>query len=398
MSSQSTLQLFPAPNRGLLKPAGPTPRIWAGVSPARLTYNHERWNIFFNHSGFHNHSAHIVLALWTLGAHESILEAAYKLSSSIQRPAFVSPSPIDDKNWKDHLGDEDYYNAYMNFFKSKLEEKGYIFSTNANVVADKSGKLPGMAVRFIEGLIHPFIHTGYGFEFGMPGMVVEGLAMAAVHEAKSFSKIMPASMSNRRLKDTPKNSVHALTILARVQADPRFAPNTGETADLHKSTLTRMKRTSWLDECFIYGIGCYQGTRPVKASFFHMHLVTSSIFLSSVVGPLSPSSQKIMLRTYLTTSLAWPTPSPNKAAFPDPTSPYATTPNPWLPIVQSTIVNPNDHIIKLQRALSHFASSMVGRGLERLDGTLFLRVAILSAGSLGWVREGQELGGFENDE
>lgn len=31
-----------------------------------------------------------------------------------------------------------------------------------------------MANRFFSGLLHPFIHTGYGAEFGLLGMFAEG--------------------------------------------------------------------------------------------------------------------------------------------------------------------------------------------------------------------------------
>lgn len=31
-----------------------------------------------------------------------------------------------------------------------------------------------MLNRFLAGVLHPIIHTGYGAEFGLPGMLVEG--------------------------------------------------------------------------------------------------------------------------------------------------------------------------------------------------------------------------------
>lgn len=85
-------------------------------------------------------------------------------------------------------------------------------------------------------------------------------------------------------------------------------------------------------------------------------------------------------------------------------------PNPWLPIVQTTLVHPNEHLCKLQRALWHFADVYGGRakgrwveqdkdngesaqgleGLKELDGTLFIRAAGLTADRLGWMREGEE--------
>ncbi|KAF8126360.1 hypothetical protein EV363DRAFT_1453081 [Boletus edulis] len=66
------------------------------------------------------------------------------------------------------------------------------------------------------------------------------------------------------------------------------------------------------------------------------------------------------------------------------------TPNPFLPILQSAIVHPIDHLIKIQRTFAHF-STLYGRHLagyfkgtelkdaELLDGSLFLRASLLTA-------------------
>lgn len=167
-----------------------------------------------------------------------------------------------------------------------------------------------------------------------------------------------------------------------------------------------------------------------------MHLVTSSIFLASYVPYLKPSSLEHLLRGYLLVSLGWwisrgrpalkiaefyasttsyPSPSgvlpsPHKDALQltDPTK--VITPNPWLSIIQTSIVHPDDHLPKLQRALAHYASlygtreagqsDFVGtelEGAEKLDGSLFIRVAGLTAERLGRVREGQEAGHWDRN-
>jgi hypothetical protein len=41
-------------------------------------------------------------------------------------------------------------------------------------VADEEKKHPEMLNRLLAGLLHPFIHLNYGFEFGLPGQVAEG--------------------------------------------------------------------------------------------------------------------------------------------------------------------------------------------------------------------------------
>ena len=158
-----------------------------------------------------------------------------------------------------------------------------------------------------------------------------------------------------------------------------------------------------------------------------MHLVTSSLFLSSIFSLLTRKSQVLLLRGYFASCLVryigqgraeldiarffgnaatlhpippGPKPTPHKDVSPSPTSLYAVTPDPWLPIMQSTLTYPDDHVPKLQRALaeysSHFGSTPAGyftgtelKDAELIDGTLFVRVAGLTCGRMGWVREGE---------
>ena len=67
-----------------------------------------------------SHAAHHLLAIYAMGAPKKLLEAAYETHVVYQRPAFPSPEEpdtkpqgddfkkviIDEKNWKDYLGDE----------------------------------------------------------------------------------------------------------------------------------------------------------------------------------------------------------------------------------------------------------------------------------------------------
>lgn len=165
-----------------------------------------------------------------------------------------------------------------------------------------------------------------------------------------------------------------------------------------------------------------------------MHLVTSALMTTTLINTLSLQSASLLLRVYFLFSLVvyiargrpalpigafyahtTPTPSPPDAKSVQPapdTLPPAGAPNPWLPILQTTLVHPNEHLCKAQRALAHFATvyggaapgafaavdahageSADGAGLEgaaALDGTLFVRVAGLTADRLGWMREGEE--------
>lgn len=178
-----------------------------------------------------------------------------------------------------------------------------------------------------------------------------------------------------------------------------------------------------------------------------MHLVTSVLFLPSLLPMLKTSSQKALLRGYLFASLSLyiakgkpaleikalyestaviPSP-PKNASAPNKKAIAAdglkigidtnanTWPNPWFAILQSAILHPDEHVAKIQRALAHGAAhygaplkdwaKMIGKngvsfgleGVETLDETLYVRVAALTAEKVGWVREGDEPADWDRD-
>ncbi|KAF8264655.1 hypothetical protein EI94DRAFT_1703062 [Lactarius quietus] len=62
--------------------------------------------------------------------------------------------------------------------------------------AGKDGKRhPQMLNRLMSTLLHPFIHIGFGYEFGIPGQVAEGLAVTAVHHAYQPELVPPSFFS-----------------------------------------------------------------------------------------------------------------------------------------------------------------------------------------------------------
>lgn len=136
-----------------------------------------------------SHAAHHILAIYAMGANGKLLREGYKTDGDPQRPLGTSPAPISDNNFVDHLGDEKYYQAYLHFFSDQLVTKGvdktlegYLYSKGANFNdrAEMDGsRQPEMFARFMSGLMHPLIHTGYGLEFGLPGILAEGMSLLA---------------------------------------------------------------------------------------------------------------------------------------------------------------------------------------------------------------------------
>ncbi|KAG5641587.1 hypothetical protein DXG03_004688 [Asterophora parasitica] len=483
--------LFPVPSS---PPYKLIPKTWPGISPESTTAlrdvlkdNHKKWDIFFNDSGFHNHTSHRAIANWALGANGDVLWAGYKEDSKTQRPARDSPGEITAENFKEHLGEKIYYEAYLAFFTRTLREKGfaatveeYVFAKDVNI--DPSAKKkPDVFNRLLGGLFHPLIHAGYGLEFGLPGMVAEGLSEAAVHSDESSARVpddffpyaagavtgvgLTQRFKNLIFSQAPDSSakqvtgVHAFTVVQRVLDDPELGKieNTAgsgmfqRTMKDHVDVLVehmkdwhvdgsdardverKIEELSWTN-ALLYGVGGWVKDKHFNADFFQMHMVTSSIFLPAYVAYLSPASVELLLRGYLLVSLGWwvsrgrpaldiagfygstterpkpsgPLPTPHKKALHHTADPSKiVTPNSWLPIIETTVVHNDDHLPKLQRTLAHFASIYGTRAQGEedfggsklkdaglLDGSLFVRVAGLTAGRLGRVREGEEPADF----
>ena len=143
-----------------------------------------------------------------------------------------------------------YWSAYKDFFADALRENGigpvlekYLFTRKYNEPPQR------MLSRFLMGVVHPIIHAGYGCEFGLPGLVAEGLAMACVQE-DDMADMFPQSVfpwNDERSANGLTHSVvegisvqlssvgfnetyaaesgpHALEILARIANDASFTP------------------------------------------------------------------------------------------------------------------------------------------------------------------------------
>ncbi|KAF9048317.1 hypothetical protein BDZ89DRAFT_1057888 [Hymenopellis radicata] len=302
------------------------------------------------------HITHHVLAVWSLGANRSVLEAAYKHEAALQHPVIEPPGVVTANNYHEHLGDDNYFSAYVEFFRGQLEQKGtsavldeFVFSPSANGEHAKPSKAIS---RFTDNLVHPMIHIGYGLEFGIPGLVVEGLALAATLKGDRVEPLFPSSLfAHRNLSQTviPKLQnlvlddlkapshgasnphLHAFNILNRViknhSFDGTLDPQTffDDTVNAHwkvlsdyaqewahdisdrETALVKVEELHWTVGLLyaVNGVNKAAKDSPIHADFFLMHLVTSSLFLPSYIPNLSPASQKVLLQAYMTVVLAW---------------------------------------------------------------------------------------------
>ncbi|KAJ7575961.1 hypothetical protein C8J56DRAFT_974211 [Mycena floridula] len=441
--------LWPIPGPSL---TADTPARWPGSTPkstaaARdyLQRDFEDHHGFFNYRGAHNHTPFHILVEWSLGGNEEHLAAIWDQHVLQERDAFESPTPITASNFSEFLGDEDYYQGYLYFFCDLLLKKPanvvieeWIFSSRANFDS-YNGVKPMMLNRLLAGILHPMLYLGYGLEFSLPGLVAEGLAQAATHKVMS-SVLLPQAMftpSTPRGPGTP-----AFSIINRILRDSQFKNAKGRFGDVEskhgaaiqkyavewtvdgtnpKQVAKKVRELSFLN-VMIYAVGGWRdGEGFHNAEFTLMHLLTSSMTLTSyMAGLTSPHAKSLLLRAYFTRSLTYyiargrpdlpvrsffadpiltdfpgPTPYPSERVYPE-----AIIPNIWLQIIQSAIVHPDDHLSKVQRTLAHYASLyghvVAGEfegteldGSEDIDGTLFVRTAALTMQWMGRIREGE---------
>ncbi|KAG8215798.1 hypothetical protein J3R82DRAFT_7706 [Butyriboletus roseoflavus] len=320
-----------------------------------LRDNHERSHVFFNEFSFHNHSVHHLLAVYALGAPGPVISAAYQNTHlDHMRVAFVSPDTvtITDDNFTDYLGNDHYYNAYLNYFHRVVLEPGatisnilekYLFSPHYNVRTPQQGaEQPQMLNRFLEILIHPIIHAGYGAEFGILGLIAEGLAWTSVHPAGATTLITRLLFTPTRTTPItdlerqepewmpkPGSRLRALNILSLMLRDPRFDSKVldkheyaamleshgevinkyGEFWDCHierqEDLEERIEELIWA-ATLMYGVGSWDGSAAeYRADFFTAHIVTSVLFVPSICAYLSRPSQTKLLRAHFLTSITW---------------------------------------------------------------------------------------------
>ncbi|ESK89771.1 hypothetical protein Moror_16833 [Moniliophthora roreri MCA 2997] len=462
--SSTTFDLWPTPSRppSLTSPGrlpGSSSHESVQILRQVLKDNHEKWHIFFDDFPRHNHITHHLLAIWAMGADGDIIRRVYDHDIQIQRPIGSSPEVITKENVYKHVGDARYYKAYLDFFKDAIRERDpgkvmedYIFSYEANYGQDK----PEMLARMMAGLGHGLIHLGYGAEFGLPGMFVQGLAQAAASNWPS-APIHPPSLFQGSIEKGSQPPLHAFTVISRLLADAKFVTKGENFIEMWGDALKvgdavyelveqwlpgaseiekKIEELHWV-AALLYAVSGYKrgevvgrgnDDRGFNADFVSMHFATASIFLSSLMPFLTMRSQLILLRSSFGMMLLWwialGRPELDVSAFFDePLLDISSTvdstvsnsvtlpnlngitpknnPNPWLGIIQQSLVHPDDHLPKLVRSLLHF-SDLYGctapstfndtglDGAEKIDGTLFLRAAFWTFKRLEKFEEGKE--------
>jgi len=236
-----------------------------------------------------------------------------------------------------------------------------------------------------------------------------------------------------------------LTKLVNEWAD-EWLEDTHSDADVEKRLEGMVEEVVWGNAIW-FGVGGWHVRgdvgSPFKADFFVAHLVTSAIFLLTVVlrseqapnPPVPLSSRVTLLKAYLATCAGWYISRGNAAvpikdfyyatndrltappAVPAPPDasrkPLGAEGGPWQRIIANAVAHPDEHLCKAVRSFSALAARWGGRpagyyagggedgleGREVLDGKLFVRTASLTLDRLGWAHEsGKGLGHWDFQE
>jgi hypothetical protein len=159
----------------------------------------------------HNHVAHTLIAVYSMGASPAQLQALYDQHSQIQKPPlplhFSDPAHAlsDPETFIAHLGDGQYYPDYLAFFDHEIATHG-VDQTFQTFYGSLSSTI-AQHLRFqgLNGVLHGLIHVGYGLELSHPLLLAEGLALCAVEQPDfdtkkaAFSKLLfdPAAKTTK---------------------------------------------------------------------------------------------------------------------------------------------------------------------------------------------------------
>ncbi|KAL9135551.1 MAG: hypothetical protein Q9175_003259 [Cornicularia normoerica] len=272
-----------------------------------LQKNHEKYHIFWRDANGHNHLVHDLLTSLALGASPSELQQAFDDNLDYQRPLPELDNNVvgelsDEGKFYERIGDITQYTNFLVFFEQQIEKKGWRAVVNEYCFS-RSRIADAVLAHMYVGAYHPLIHLGLGVEFEQPSIIAEALAQAAAHQMNGIDVFFHNSEQEALKSHLPKRSKPLVELLHEARANDTIhhaarwddfgnktrdgvlgragAEITTLAAQFRVEPETLERRTAEMISCCAYIAGCAQ--RPGKArkiDFFHMHAVTSSIFLT----------------------------------------------------------------------------------------------------------------------
>lgn len=275
-----------------------------------LQKNHDDFHVFWRDQNGHNHMAHSLLTTFALGGDPHEVQRAYEDGLAVQRAQpqveyDVVKGLANDDNMFAVLGQIAQYTNVMTFFEQQMDQRDWRevldqYCFNRSKLADI------ILARMYEGAYHPIIHLGLGVEFEQPSIIAEALAQAITHPVSGIPDclLMTSEIADRTEGGRMDLSLVELFNTARemdvIFRGPRWEDMTLKMKDgvlgrsreavvalaaqfrVHPSDLERRAAESLNGSAYIAGASQRPG-KAAKIDFFHMHAVTSSIFLTVLV-------------------------------------------------------------------------------------------------------------------
>ena len=336
-------------------------------------------HIFFNDRGFHNHLTHMLLADYSLGASTKRLKEVYKQEDQIQRPKLPKHK---DFKWTEHLGEKEYYSDYLDFMIGEVEKLGRVGAVEKYAFDEQYS----MLARFLAGIYHPFIHIGYGLEFGIDGMVAEGLAQMCVHEDLNKALILQEMKMSKSSNTTPLELAKAM--IEDKRFDGIIKPGTpGMYRTFYETkpelilgyvekwslSLDKEELLDKIRELMILDVAVYVGPqRPDKEivlDFYLMHALTSSLFLPVMVQQLSPKLGMRLLRGKFAMDLAHFAGRNRPKLYMEQFTSTTEFTRSWDEIIELAVHHADEHVPKVVRALKQVErwdpEETLGKGVYR---------------------------------
>ncbi|KAG0650375.1 Oxidoreductase [Hyphodiscus hymeniophilus] len=306
-STASRVQLSPK-NLGIARITD-SPEGSLEIVDRLLQTNHDHSHVYWRDVGGHNHISHSVLSVLALGGGPTQLQRAYDDGIDIQRPIPPLDQHIvkglgDPDNFLAQIGNIDQYTNFLRFFEQKIAAEGwkavvqeYLFSRTP--IAEK------LFAQLYEGAFHPFIHVGLGIEFEQSSIIAEGLAQAATHDSARIDVFFHRSEELAANSITPSKTLVQLLLDIRADDKLHYAARLPdgpvrvrdgvlgrageETASLaaqfHVKPEDLERATAEAINVAAYTAGAAQRAgKARKIDFFHMHNVTSSLFLTVFIN------------------------------------------------------------------------------------------------------------------
>ncbi|OJJ95464.1 hypothetical protein ASPACDRAFT_55148 [Aspergillus aculeatus ATCC 16872] len=310
MATAHQIHLSPTRNTRIFSvsvPAGPSEASARATSEV-LQHDLEHHHVFFNDSGFHNHIVHHILSIHALGASAEEIRAAYERDRTYQRKAMAVDEAVvaelaDRNRFLELLGMRKHYSNFLRFFQGEIERvgveevlRGFLFREDEVARA--------MLGRVFGGLVHPFIHLGFGLEFEQPAIVAEALAQTAIHEDWTGPMFFwPAEEQAGGVGRRGEKGL--LAILEAIRRDETLARSVqwedgnkmrdGVLARAGEAMLTYAaqytvsaeqleERTAEMINTVVYYTSAAQRpSKQIKFDFFYLHSLNSSIFFSKLL-------------------------------------------------------------------------------------------------------------------